>query len=494
MSGEVLSAIARAPGAHLAVVDDHRSLSYAALDEAVRAEARWLQDHAVERCGMLADNGVGWVVADLALLRAGVLNVPLPAWFTPAQIAHAVRDACVESLLTDEPERMPEGFRPVATAPRSRLTLFRRPCDVAPSPTPSQAIKVTYTSGSTGAAKGVCLTRQALERVARSVARSVALATPPGVTRHLCTMPLSTLLENVAGVYAPLMLGARSIIPSARATGVGEGDVRAERFLDTISRHSPHSLILAPEMLRLMIEATRCGWTPPAELRFVAVGGATVAPAMLEHAHALGIPAYEGYGLSECASVVCLNTPAAFRPGSVGKPLPHARVRLDEHGQILVGGAVMSGYLGEPASSDQEIATGDLGHIDDDGYVYVRGRMKNMFITSMGRNVSPEWVESALLRDGRIRQAVVFGEARPYAVALVHPASASAGSVPVEQAIAAANADLPQYARIRRWALLPVPLRSGDALLTANGRPRRAAIAERYGALIDALYADVLAS
>jgi long-subunit acyl-CoA synthetase (AMP-forming) len=120
--------------------------------------------------------------------------------------------------------------------------------------------------------------------------------------------------------------------------------------------------------------------------------------------------------------------------------------------------------------------------------------MKNMFITSMGRNVSPEWVESTLLRDGRIKQAVVFGEARPYAVALVHPASASAGSVLVEQAIAAANADLPRYARIRRWALLPEPLRPGDTLLTANGRPRRAAIAERYGALIDALYADVLAS
>lgn len=489
MPSQVLRAIEDAPSANLAVCDEHRSLSYAALGEAVRADARWLQERAVERCALLADNSAGWVIADLALLRTGALNVPVPAWFTPAQIAHVIQDAGVESILTDEPDRIPPGFHLVASTPHSRLTLFRRP-ESSEALAASRTIKVTYTSGSTGAAKGVCLTRNALEQVARSI----AFATPLGVTRHLCAMPLSTLLENVAGVYAPLILGATCIVPSSRDTGLGQGACVVQRFLASISRNSPHSLILVPELLRLLIGAAKRGWTPPPELRFVAVGGASVAAALLEEAIALGIPAYEGYGLSECASVVCLNTPSDCRRGSVGKPLPHARVRIDEHGQILVRGAVMSGYLGEEGSRSQEIATGDLGYIDADGYVYVHGRVKNMFITSMGRNVSPEWVESHLLRDGAISQAIVFGEAHPYAVALIHPADTSVAASQIERSIAAANAQLPAYAQIRRWALLPSALKFEDGLLTANGRPRREAIAARYSALVDSMYEKALAS
>lgn len=491
MNSQVLRALASAPGTSVAVRDESRSFTYAALCDAVRVESRWLKELAVERCAILADNSASWIIADLALLRAGALNVPLPAWFTPAQTAHVIRDAGLESILTDEPERIPAEFQPVAVTPHSHFTLFRlrERREVRPS---VRTIKITYTSGSTGAPRGVCLTMNALEQVARSI----ALATPLGVTRHLCAMPLPTLLENVAGVYAPLMLGATCIIPSTRATGVGQGAVDAQRFLRAISDNSPHSLILVPELLRLLIAAAKHGWTPPSELRFVAVGGASVSPALLRDAIALGIPTYEGYGLSECASVVCLNTPAASRHGSVGKPLPHAHVRIDKDGQIMVRGAVMSGYLGldDDTLPLQEIATGDLGYIDEDGFVYVSGRVKNMFITSMGRNVSPEWVESHLLRDGAIGQALVFGEAQPYVVALIHPTSASIEPSQIERAIAAANAQLPAYAQIRRWAPLPEALRFADGLTTANGRPRRDVIAARYSALIDAMYSEALAS
>jgi long-chain acyl-CoA synthetase len=489
MVSQVLKALDEAPGTSVAICDEHRSLSYPALSEAVREEARWLQDHAVERCALLADNSAGWIIGDLALMRAGALNVPLPGWFTARQIDHVIHDAGVESILTDEPQRVPSEFTPAGVAPQSQLTLFRRDarCDVR---VPTRAIKVTYTSGSTGAAKGVCLTRNAIEQVARSLADAMSA----GVARHLCVMPLATLLENVAGVYAPLMLGATCIVPSTRATGLCSGRVDAQKFLQTISRNSPNSLILVPELLRLLIGAAKRGWAPPPDLRFVAVGGASVAPSLIDEANTLGIPAFEGYGLSECASVVCLNTPTASRRGSVGKALPHARVRIDEHGQILVRGAVMTGYLGDEESQSQEIATGDLGRIDADGFVYVRGRMKNMFITSMGRNVSPEWLEAYLLQDSAIGQALVLGEARPYAVALIYPGSDSTSDPQIERAIASANAQLPAYAQIRHWSRLPHALTFKDGLLTANGRPRREAIAERYGALVDAMYHEALAS
>ena len=486
----MIAALRTAAGAKTAVRDEERSLTYAALREAVDAEARWLKESGCRRCALLADNGVGWITADLSLHASGLLNVPLPAWFAAGQIEHALDDADIDCVLTDDPGRVlrdhPQ-FTRVCSTPHSQLAALRREPRGAKR-LPPDVVKVTYTSGSTGAPKGVCLSLAAIE----NVARSLVLALPRDVTRHLCVTPLATLLENIAGVYAPLLLGATCIAPSRRATGVSYGALDAGAFIDSVTRHAPHSLILAPELLRVMTAAAHRGWRPPTSLRFVAVGGAPVSVDLLDAAAALGIPAYQGYGLSECASVVCLNTPAATRRGSVGRPLAHTRVRIDERGEIRVRGAAMAGYLGESRPMDAEIATGDLGEIDADGYVYVRGRIKNLFITSMGRNVSPEWLETELLRDRAIVQAVVSGEGRPWPVALIHPA-ANVEPAGIERALAAANARLPEHARVRAWRRLPVPLTFQDGALTANGRPRRDVIAARYADLIDSMYAAALA-
>ena len=173
----------------------------------------------------------------------------------------------------------------------------------------------------------------------------------------------------------------------------------------------------------MLVTATNSGWTAPPSLRFIAVGGAPVAPDLLARATALGLPVYEGYGLSECASVVCLNTPEARRAGTVGRPLPHVQIRVDERGELHVRGATMLGYLGEaPAIADAEVATGDLGTLDADGHVRIHGRLRNVYITSFGRNVSPEWVEREIAAEPGIGQVLVHGEARPYPVALIVPA------------------------------------------------------------------------
>ena len=219
----------------------------------------------------------------------------------------------------------------------------------------------------------------------------------------------------------------------------------------------------------------------------VAVGGAAVSTDLLLRAAAAGLPVFEGYGLSECASVVCLNTPAARRVGSVGRPLPHARVRVDGGGQIHVAGTTMHGYLGDGARrAGEELATGDLGEIDADGFVYVRGRMRNVYITSYGRNVAPEWVEREIVQHPGIRGVMVHGEARPYAVALVSVAE-GATAAGIDRGIAAANTRLPEYAQVRRWARSPEDFSFENGLLTANGRLRRTAILERHGKLLDEL-------
>jgi long-subunit acyl-CoA synthetase (AMP-forming) len=208
---------------------------------------------------------------------------------------------------------------------------------------------------------------------------------------------------------------------------------------------------------------------------------------LLRQARAAGLPVFQGYGLSECASVVCLNTPTHDRPGSVGRPLPHAKVRIDEHREICVSGATMSGYLGAPGEQGSEIRTGDLGEIDAEGFLYVRGRAKNMFITSMGRNVTPEWVERELTCEPAIAHAMVSGEARPYPVALISTTAAVPAQT-IERSIESANARLPDYAQVRRWARFPETPSVANGLLTSNGRLRRHDIIARHGALLDSLY------
>jgi long-chain acyl-CoA synthetase len=288
-------------------------------------------------------------------------------------------------------------------------------------------------------------------------------------------------------VYVPLKMGAHVVVRPCHATGMSYAGLKVPLLLRAIDATSPESMILVPELLRVLVHAVRSGWQAPSSLRFIAVGGGAVSTELLQQARSAGLPVFQGYGLSECASVVCLNTPAHDKPGSVGKPLSHARVRINQDGEICVSGATMAGYLGSPVHRDIEVRTGDLGEIDADGFIYVRGRVKNMFITSMGRNITPEWVESELTSETEIVQAMVSGEAQPHPVALV-VASASASDDSVEQAIARANSRLPDYARVRRWALFPEAPSVANGLLTANGRLRRAEIAARYHSLIDSLY------
>jgi long-subunit acyl-CoA synthetase (AMP-forming) len=479
----------------VALDDGRRVVRRDELEGLVAAEARWLGrfGDAGSRHALLADNGIGWAVSDLALHAMRAVNVPLPGYFTDAQLAHALADADIDLVLTDQPLRvlaLIPGLAHLGDSPQSGLALLRRPRSVAGRrPLPAGTTKVTYTSGSTGAPKGVCLDADTLERVAHSLAD---VTRPLGVRRHLCLLPLATLLDNVAGLVAAPLAGATTLLPSTQETGIRFGAVDVPALLACIERHAPESMILVPELLRVLVGAGARGWRPPASLKFVAVGGAAVAPALLERATALGLPVYEGYGLSECASVVALNAPGGSRPGSAGRVLPHARVRVDADGQILVGGATMLGYLGDPPDVAQpaEVATGDLGELDADGYLHVRGRCKNLFITSFGRNVSPEWVERELLLDPAIGQAVALGEARPYAVALVVATQAAVTDAQLGAAVEAANARLPDYARVRRWTRLRQPFTFTDGALTANGRVRREVVRARHAALIDSLYDD----
>jgi long-subunit acyl-CoA synthetase (AMP-forming) len=189
------------------------------------------------------------------------------------------------------------------------------------------------------------------------------------------------------------------------------------------------------------------------------------------------VPVGEGWGLSEGGSVQTLNLPGSERAGSVGRPLPHAQVRVADDGELLIAGSLFAGYLGDPTPVPAWWPTGDLGRIDDDGFVYVHGRKKHLLITSFGRNVSPEWVEAALRAEPAVLQAAVFGEGQPNLRAVLWPTREPLQDAALQAAVDAANATLPDYARVVHWT-------RGRAAFTdfatPNGRPRRDEIARAH--------------
>ncbi len=409
--------------------------------------------------GVLADNGPGWVTADRAAQEMGDVLVPLPAFFTPAQLQHVVAVTGMNCLLG-----MPlPGFEP--DGEMAGLPCWRR--DAQPASLPPGTSKITFTSGTTGTPKPVYLSTRLQWAVARSLAEVTAGL---GLKRHLCLLPLTVLLENVAGVYAPQYAGMEFCVPPLAEVGFsGSSSFDPRACLSAIERWRADSAILMPQMLAALVAALERGARAPGSLRFVAVGGAKVSGALLLRSRALGLPAHEGYGLSECGSVVSLNVPGADRPGSVGRPLPHASVRIVD-GEIEVGG----------------FRTGDLGRMDADGYLHIEGRRKNVLITSFGRNVSPEWPEAELTAGPAIAQAAVFGDARPLLCALVVPA-AGASAAAIDAQVRAANERLPDYARIGAWLPADEPFTPGNGLATANGRARRERIWQTYRARLDGL-------
>lgn len=467
------------------------TLTFSELLERASAIARAFVAREIAVAALAADNGADWLAIDLAAQIAGTVLVPLPPWFSLDQIAHAIADSGADALLVDGRMAATRDIRvgPLSSFPAVGDDL--RWCSLrgnAPAAIPAATAKITYTSGTTGRPKGVCLSQSSMDAVARSVHDAVAELS---IARHLCALPLATLLENIAGVYAPWMAGAEVVVPSVNDTGlVGATRFDPAALLRAIEQYKAQSMILVPQLLAALVSALEQGAPRPESLKLVAVGGARVSAALLARADRLGLPVYEGYGLTECASVVALNTPDARRVGSVGKPLAHVDLAIDSSGEIHVGGPALGGYVGAEHAPGQ-FATGDLGYLDADGFLHITGRRKNVFITSFGRNVSPEWVEAELCDGSSIVQAAVFGEARPWNVAVVVPGP-TATRFEIQSAIDAANRRLPDYARVHDYLVADDPFMPANGQSTSNGRTRRNAIWARYCMRIAARYDDRL--
>ncbi|MCG5236927.1 AMP-binding protein [Xanthobacter oligotrophicus] len=449
--------------------------------------------------GLLLPNGREWAVAQMACLAAGRMAVPLPTFFSALQLSHILKDAQVDLVLVPQanPPTLPSAVPvlPVAAGGESgAMPDFQKGFQEGFG-------QIIYTSGSSGQPKGV---RHQSGQIAWSASALAQAIAADAEDTYLSVLPLSLLLESICAVFIPALVGGRTHFDTQLSEAIGRG--AASGVAAAFEAHRPSVGVVVPELLRVWVhELLATGRKAPDSLRFVAAGGARVPERLAEAAWQLGIPVHEGYGLSECCSVVALNRPGARVAGTVGAPLPGLQLTIRD-GEILVDGpGVMDGYLGGP-EAPRPWPTGDLGALDGQGRLTVFGRSDNLIVTALGRNISPEWVETALLDDPGIAACAVaqadlaqvdvagadLADADGALAALVIPTPQAqgwfddAGPEGIRARIAERCAALPAYARPTRITVLDLADAKARGLLTANGRIRRpaarAVLAQRTGA------------
>ncbi|MGF1465241.1 MAG: class I adenylate-forming enzyme family protein [Sandaracinaceae bacterium] len=360
-----------------ALITDARAWSYAELAAEVARRAGelrgCLEARRGDRAALVAHARVSSLVDLYALLEMEMCAVLLhPRWTAPERAR--VRDAVLPRVVLDDDERV---FPPRVRAARSAV--------------------VVYTSGSTGRPKGIALSRRALVAAARAHAAHLGWRDDD---RWLLALP-------------PAHVGGLSIVTrclaARRAVVLAPAAFDPAGLAEALQRHRVTLLSVVPTMLRRLLDA---GVAPPRSLRAALVGGAPLSPALLAAGRAAGWPLLPTYGLSEAAAQVCTQHPDEPRADGVGPPLPGVRVRVRD-GEIEVGGpTLLDGYLPvAPATFTPWrggfLATGDLGWLDEEGHLHVRGRADDRLISG-GENVDPVEVEHALEALPQVRAALVF--------------------------------------------------------------------------------------
>jgi long-chain acyl-CoA synthetase len=411
---------------------------------------------------------------------------------------------------------------------------------------------IIYTSGTGGAPKGVMLSHGAILSNCFSAYR-LLYGLGLGHERFLSFLPLSHSYEHTAGQFLPLSIGAEiyyaegvetlgADMIAARPTIITAVprlyEVLRRRILAGIERQSPFRRRLFERALELGLRAhedpnsltlaerltnaalgvlvrRKVGARFGGRLKAFVSGGAPLSYDVAAFFTALGVRVLQGYGQTEAAPVVSCNPPADNRLGTVGPPLEGVEVRIAEDGEILVRGElVMQGYWRDPEASmaalrDGWLHTGDVGRMDGDGYITITDRKKDIIVNSGGDNLSPARVEGRLTIEPEIGQAMVFGDRRPYLVALVVPDAefakrwaakrnvsadlcALAGDPDFLDAIGAAvervNETLSPIERVRRFALATSAFTIENGQLTPTLKLRRHKIREAYGPLLERLY------
>jgi long-chain acyl-CoA synthetase len=496
------------------------------------------------------------VVEDRAFVeRWEKVRADLPALRFVVMLADADAFAGYDWVLSWD-DLVGRGRQALAAAPDAFEAAWRRV-------EPDDPATLIYTSGTTGPPKGVVVTHRNALWTAASVARwSAGAEEQPGNARYLSYLPLAHSFERLCGHYnalfgafhvhfCPEVLQVMRYLPEVRPStfvavprlwekayaginaalaaepnprrrklalrAVETGRQAVRRRLD--GRPLPPGLRLRLALLDRLVLARIRRRIGLDACRLAVSGAAPIAPEILEFFLAIGLNMAEGYGLTENTAGAFLTPPQRPRPGTVGPPMPGVEVRLADDGEVLLrGGNVTAGYHKDPGQTaetfdaDGWLHTGDVGELDDEGFLRIVDRKRELIVTAGGKNVSPANLENLLKRHPLVGQACVVGDRRPYVAALVvlDPDAAAAwagrnglpeGTGPaglsrdprvlaeVQRAVDNANQHVSQAEGIKRFAVLPAEWTVEGDELTPTLKLKRRVVQHKHAAEIDALYA-----
>ncbi len=524
----------------------YHDVSWQAYREQSLACAAALADHGIapgDRVGLLAENSLAWLIADMGILTAGAINVPPHAPLSAAQVHYQLADAGVRWLFVSTREQMAKvrqirkdlaalrgvvvfdgaaagddalcwtSFLQEGRQALGRLheELTRREASLGLD----DLATVMYTSGTTGNPKGVMLTHENL--LSNALACDEASPTSPDAVQ-LAWLPLSHIYARTADHYVSLVRGTLLCIAES-----------PETVVQNVADVQPTHMASVPRFYEKLLAAV--GASDPEEtgrrlrgvfgprIEWLASGGAPLPPPIAYAFRDAGLLVLQGYGLTESSPVISFNRKASYKLDTVGQPIPGVEVKIAPDGEVLTRGPhVMRGYWNDPAATAAAIKsgwlyTGDLGRLDEDGFLSITGRKKELLVLSNGEKVVPSFLEGLLLAESLIDQAAVYGEGRSFLTALIVPNwekvrnALRANGVDTERdekslandaavknllrwRINAALANVANCEQVRKFLVLATPFTVAGEELTVSLKLRRSVVFEKHRDELEALYRD----
>jgi len=565
------------------------TLSYAGFYERALMAARGLKKMNVQpgdRVAILSENRAGWVIADMGILAAGAITVPVYPTNTPEQIEYMLNHSGAKIVFVSSKFQYSKLLKVRSALPGVELVVsFERFLGDPALPVctfyqlseidhpiseeekkeleagidrieSGDVLTLIYTSGTTGVPKGVMLSHNNVLSNNRYLTEQSGSITDEDVL--LSFLPLSHVLERSAGYYMAVRNGALMVFADS-----------IEKIPENMLEVNPTVMVSVPRLFEKiyhriyenahhmsMVKRTLFNWGVETGKRFIQAkyiekkpsallafkyaiadrlifskirarfgrrmklccsGGAPLDKNINEFFWVIGIPILEGYGLTETSPAICFNTFEHIRFGSVGVVLDQTEVKIAADGEILVKGPqVMLGYYQDQAATAEAIEdgwfkTGDIGHIEN-GFVYITDRKKELIITAGGKNIAPQPIENEFKMDKYISSVFVYGDRKPYLVALIVPnierllefakvkhidyvdmddlVMHSAVRKLLELRVAEINSKLAQYESVKKFVLLPRDFAVDSGELTATLKLRRKVIYEKHREKIENLYAD----
>jgi long-chain acyl-CoA synthetase len=551
-------------------------ISSAEIYRGVVGVARMLESWGIrrgDRVAILSENRPEWTITDFAALALGAVTVPIYSTQTADQTAFVLNDSGTRVIAVSTKSQLEKVLTIQRHTPVERIMvmdavetahavhiqelMLRGPNDAdaefdsrSQSVTPDDLATIIYTSGTTGTPKGVMLTHGnmatniacSMEAFGFGEKDEVSVSFLPlshvtarhvdfallyrGVVLAYCP-DISQLAQALTEVRPNIFIAVPRVYEKIRQQvilkTVGFPKNAIYRWALSVGRAHRNEILIGKQPTspswkiadRLVFSKVRAGMGGNAE-EFIS-GGAPLGRELAEWYADIGIPIHEGYGLTETSPVIAVNTPAAHKLGTVGKPLANVEVRIADDGEVLARGpSIFSGYWHRPDETrsvfvDGWFKTGDIGNLDNDGYLSITDRKKDLIKTSGGKFIAPQPIENSLKLNPLIGTAVVIGDRRKFPAVLISPhfpvledwAHANQIDFSSRQTLVAntkvqalyegiieeLNTNLARFEKLKRVLLLPEEFSAADGTLTHTFKVRRRGIEDRYRSLIDEMYA-----